>query len=236
MSTKTIPFPSASGKGLKIAVIDSGVQIKNPHIIARTSGILVGEATGDWSDSLGHGTAVMAAIQEKAPSAEYLAIKLFDGALAANSTRLIEAIEIALENGVDLINLSLGTFNMATKPAFESLVQGARQSGVLMICARSNNQQPMLPGILEGVVSVDVNWQLDRHSYRQTQADDAIYYLASGFPRPLPGIPPAHNLKGISFAVANMTGIVARAIELCPSRSLDDLHSTLAAYAPALEQ
>jgi len=39
-------------------------------------------------------------------------------------------------------------------------------------------------------------------------------FRASGYPRPVPGVPPARNLHGISFAVANMTGFVARACEL----------------------
>ena len=33
---------------------------------------------------------------------------------------------------------------------------------------------------------------------------------ASGFPRPVPGVPPERNLKGTSFAVANVTGVLAR--------------------------
>ena len=31
---------------------------------------------------------------------------------------------------------------------------------------------------------------------------------ASGYPRPIPGVPPERNLKGISFAVANVTGLL----------------------------
>jgi hypothetical protein len=35
-------------------------------------------------------------------------------------------------------------------------------------------------------------------------------FRATGFPRPIPGVPPARNLKGLSFAVANVSGTVAR--------------------------
>jgi hypothetical protein len=37
-------------------------------------------------------------------------------------------------------------------------------------------------------------------------------FYASPYPRPIPGVPVARNLQGISFAVANMTGLVARAL------------------------
>jgi hypothetical protein len=33
---------------------------------------------------------------------------------------------------------------------------------------------------------------------------------ASGYPRPIPGVPPERNLRGVSFAVANATGVIAR--------------------------
>jgi hypothetical protein len=36
---------------------------------------------------------------------------------------------------------------------------------------------------------------------------------ASGFPRPVPGLPPERNLKGLSFAVANATGLLALSLE-----------------------
>jgi hypothetical protein len=36
---------------------------------------------------------------------------------------------------------------------------------------------------------------------------------ASPFPRPIPGVPPERNLAGVSFAVANVTGFLARVLE-----------------------
>ena len=44
-------------------------------------------------------------------------------------------------------------------------------------------------------------------------------FLASGFPRPIPGVSPARNLGGISFAVANVTGVLARLLEAEPEVS-----------------
>ena len=55
-----------------------------------------------------------------------------------------------------------------------------------------------------------------------------MVFYASGFPRPLLGIPAARNLSGISFAVANMTGFVARACRDLEERSIDKVISILA--------
>jgi hypothetical protein len=222
-----MPFPGATGKGIRIAVIDSGVNITHPHIIAKTSGIVLGTESTSFADGLGHGTAVAAAIQEKAPEAEYFAVKLFDQSLAASSGRLLQAIEWAIDNQMDVVNLSLGTPNASVKPALQLLVKEAEAKGIIMVCARHDSRNPVFPGSLDGVVSVDVDWQLDRHAYR---VSDGLHYFASGFPRPLPGVPMSRNLRGISFAVANMTGFVARACQEMADRRLQTLQQSLALY------
>jgi hypothetical protein len=68
-----------------------------------------------------------------------------------------------------------------------------------------------LPGSLPGVVAVQLDWSCPRDAFRRVEYDGAPVFRASGFPRPIPGVPPDRNLSGISFAVANMTGFVARA-------------------------
>jgi hypothetical protein len=204
-----------TGHGLKIAVIDSGVNARHPHISAPTRSIALGEKDELCSvdDTLGHGTAVMAAIQEKAPDAEYFALKLFGNTLRTSTGRLIQAIEWCIEQRMDLVNLSLGTPNFDYRQELESLVARAASDGVLLVSARCAGEHPVLPGSLEGVIGVDVDWELPRDKYRIAYVDGAPRFFASGFPRPLPGVPPSRNLNGISFAVANMTGLVARVYE-----------------------
>jgi subtilisin family serine protease len=228
-----MPFPAATGRGLKIAVIDSGVNIRHPHICAPTRGVFLGLEGEDISsdDPVGHGTAVTAAIQEKAPQAEYYALKLFGASLRATSDRLIAAIAWTIENRMDVVNLSLGTSNIDRRDELEGLVKRAASAGTLLVSARSAGQRPVLPGVLEGVISVDVDWDLPRDRYRVGDENGSAYFLASGYPRPLPGISPARNLNGISFAVANMTGFVARACETLPGRSFNEISDALVAEA-----
>jgi hypothetical protein len=42
------------------------------------------------------------------------------------------------------------------------------------------------------------------------RADGDLHAWATGYPRPLPDVSPEDNLKGLSFAVANVTGLLAR--------------------------
>jgi len=56
-----------------------------------------------------------------------------------------------------------------------------------------------------------LDWDCPRDSYRSSLLPDGrTLYHASGFPRPIPGVAPERNLKGISFAVANVTGLIAK--------------------------
>jgi subtilisin family serine protease len=210
-----LPFPGAAGRGVKIAVIDSGVNVNHPHIIAPIQPVFLDTFDEERSveDRAGHGTAVTAAIQEKAPEAEYFAIKVFGRSLRTSSARLIEAIRWCVENRINVVNLSLGTNNMSARPELQELAGRAREGGVLLISARSAGAEPTLPGALPEAIGVDVDWELPRLRYRVSTVSDSPHFATSGFPRPLPGMDPARNLHGISFAVANMSGFAARAYQ-----------------------
>src|SRR5438034_751760 len=101
-----------TGAGIRVAVIDSGVHATHPHVGGVSGGVGIredGSLDGDFVDRLGHGTAVAAAIREKAPDAEIFAVKVFWQMLATNVATLVRAIDEASAHGAALINLSLGT-------------------------------------------------------------------------------------------------------------------------------
>ena len=55
-----------------------------------------------------------------------------------------------------------------------------------------------------------LDWSLDRHAcVVEDDGPPRMRVRASGLPRPIPGVPPERNLRGVSFAVANVTGILA---------------------------
>jgi len=220
-----------TGRGLKIAVIDTGLNARHPHICAPTHLVAFDsqQTEHSWVDILGHGTAVTAAIQEKAPHADYYILKLFGDSLRTTAGRLIQAMEWTIEHRMDVVNLSLGSTNLEHRPILESLVARATAAGVVLVAARYSGQTPVLPGMLDGVISVDVDWTLPRDRYRVLDVSSSPCFFASGYPRPLPGVPVSRNLSGISFAVANMTGFVARACEDLEQRSLDKVLQALTA-------
>ena len=93
-------------------MIDSGVHAGHPHVGGVAGGIGIdehGATHTDYIDRLGHGTAVTAAIREKAPDADIFAIKVFDRRVGRNGESLVGACEHALTLPAQIVNLSLGT-------------------------------------------------------------------------------------------------------------------------------
>jgi subtilisin family serine protease len=208
------PFAGHTGRGVRIAVVDSGIAEGHPHVGSIAGTIVVGGGDPpDPHDRIGHGTAVAAAIREKAADCELLSVKVFHDRLATNVAALASGIVEAATNGARLVNLSLGTANPAHEGALAAAVARAATDGALVVSAREANGVTWLPGSLAGVVGVIAEWEGDRGAIEVRIEGDAITIVASAYPRPIPGVPVERNLSGVSFAVANATGFVARVLE-----------------------
>jgi hypothetical protein len=199
---------------MRIAIIDSGIHAGHPHVGPVAGAVHLSGA--DAVDRLGHGTAVAGAIREKAPDAELYAVKVFDQRLSITIDTLLQALDWCRHNSMDVVNLSLGTSNQDHRTALEAAIRG---NGVVVSAAA------MMPGSLPGVIAVDSDAACPRDRFRYREG----VFLASPFPRPIPGVPPERNLNGVSFAVANMTGFVAHVLD-----SSDDLFAALQRQAESV--
>lgn len=218
-----------TGRGVRIAVIDSGVHAAHPHVGGVEQGVGIrddGLLDEDFVDRLGHGTAVTAAIREKSPDAGIIAVKVFWRSLSTDIGSLVRGIDEGRVRGASVINLSLGTSNVAHRSLLEEAVERASAQHVLIVGAIESDIDWM-PGSLDGVIPVMLDWQCPRHQYRIVTHNGRTAIAASGYPREIPNLPPERNLKGISFAVANASGFIARACQAAQSSWISDIWKTL---------
>lgn len=166
-------------------------------------------------DLLGHGTAVTAAIQEKAPTADIFVVRIFHRELSSTIVQLTAGIQWALDQRVDFISLSLGTANASHRERLEPLVERAAVQGCRIVSARHVGGVPAYPGCMATVLGVES----DPHVARDKVVFRDDIAIASPYPRPIPGLPPERNLSGISFAVANVTGYLAASVMADMARS-----------------
>lgn len=214
-------FAGATGADVRVAVVDSGIHVTHPHVAGIADAVAIG-ADGRplpltfpddrLSDRIGHGTAVAGAIREKAPDAQLISVRIFEHQMAATGPALVGAIDWCAAYGIHIINLSLGTTNPAHAGALSGAVARALATGALVVAAAPQPDAAWLPGGLPGVVSVEADWACPRDVCRGHIDDDgAMRLVASAYPRPIPGVPPDLNFRGLSFAVANATGFLALA-------------------------
>jgi subtilisin family serine protease len=219
-----------TGLGVRVAIVDSGVHALHPHVGGVEQGIAVrddGSLDEDFVDRLGHGTAVAAAIREKAPEAALVAVKVFWSALSTDISSLVRGIDEASSRGAAVINLSLGTQNAAHTPLLTAAVERAAGRGAIIVAALDEGGARWLPGSLDGVVPVRLDWSCPREGYRVIGSNGRRVIVASGYPRDIPNVPRERNVKGISFAVANASGFVARAMEAVPAGRLGEILDAL---------
>ena len=222
-----------TGRSVRVAVIDSGVHASHPHIGGVAGGVTIGTTSNEetFVDTIGHGTAVMAAIKEKAPDAEYFAVRVFYSSLRTSVDLILRGIEWCIANRIDVINLSLGTINPEHRARFAALIGTTTETGPILVAARNANGSPALPGCMPGVIGVELDWDCPRDTWYCNLTPDGLAVSASGYPRPVPGVPPAKNLHGISFAVANATGFVVQECESLKLRSYSNICAALTAHA-----
>ena len=204
---------------VSVAVVDSGVNVPHPHLPAVAGGLAIdfeGNIGETYVDRLGHGTAAAAAIHEKAPEAELWVVKVFDAELATTVRALVRAIDWASECGCRLVNLSLGTPNEFREKELAPAIERAVARGTIVVSAFEHEGLRWFPGSISGALGVVMDAEQPREAVSPIEIDGRQVLRASPYPRPIPGVPLDRNLNGISFAVANATGVLARLLEDAP--------------------
>jgi hypothetical protein len=210
---------------LKIAIIDSGINRNHFHVgnVAgghgyRHNGAGKIELDPDFSDEIGHGTAIAGILSEKAPFADLYAIKIFQKELAASADVLMLALKWAIKERIKIVHLSLGIEVEAYREDFKALCKTAHDRNIIILAAARSSRDSIIPAAFQTVIGVFWDHQCgkDMISYHP---GEKIEFGAYGWPREIPGMPQEMNFRGNSFAVAHVTGKVAQIVEKCPNAS-----------------
>ncbi len=232
-----IVLPTKGGKGVRVAVLDSGINAPHSHVREVVGGVHVRwhedatlEFDADYRDLLGHGTAVAGVIRAKAPEVELYAVKVFHRELRTHAVVVAEGIRWTIQHGMHVVNVSLGTEQEEHRGQLQSACDEAARCGVILVAASEDNERAWFPASFPSVIAVagDAACAWDEYFF---YSDHAVPFRAHPSPRPLPGRPQARNLRGHSFAAAHITARVACILAEKPQASKEEVIELLRAQA-----
>jgi len=218
---------------IEIALIDSGVNPNHPHVNWVEGGCgFVSDPEGrvttapDFSDTIGHGTAVAGIIREQVPHARLYALKIFYEDLGAPASFLLESLKWAILKNIKMIHLSLGMESNASKAELEELCDLAFKKNIIIVAAARSSNDLVFPSAFKTVIGAYWHHECDRHSLVY-HPNNPIDFGAHGYPRPLPGLPREMNFSGNSFAAAHVTAKAAQLLEKDPDLNLSSLKEAM---------
>jgi subtilisin family serine protease len=225
-----------TGRGIKIAVIDSGIELSHPALrhlrliddvaFELNEQGMVSSVPGWGIDAYGHGTAVASVILQAAPEAQLGNFRVLDSRLGSKFEIIDEAARIAIERGYHIINCSFGSSaSLNAIGHYKSWIDYAYKQGVHVVsaCSNSDFREPELPGFFPSVITVNMARTLAKNFFlrwdvtRGGKVQHLVEFAARGVDLEIPW--KNHRVvrnSGSSFAAPHVTGLLACLLSVYP--------------------
>ena len=229
----------ATGAGVRIGIIDSGLENDHPMLRGRVIENVAVEMTDDGPtvvpdearDLFGHGTACGAIIVSMAPQVELVSIRVLGEDLRGKGTAFAAGLEWAIDRGLSACNLSLSSKSEALYPVFHDLADRAYFAGTALVSAANNVPAPSYPSLFSSVFSVAAHGEADPERIYYNPAPP-VEFGAWGVDVPIAWKDGGTTVAtGNSFAAPHVTGLVARILSKHPGLTPFEVKSILASVA-----
>jgi subtilisin len=157
-------WSGSTGEGVRVAVVDSGVDADHPRVGSVAGGVVVEPDDSaprgvriverPHEDLFGHGTACAGIIRKLAPGCEIYSIRVLGAGLKGRGTVFAAGLEWAIDAGMNVVNLSLSTSRADYYGMFQRLTDRAYFAGTTIVAAINNVPAPSYPAQFSSVVSV----------------------------------------------------------------------------------
>ncbi len=238
--TREWAWEGGTGKGIKVAVIDSGIDAMHPALAGQVDGYVTiitdkeGGITYDLSphqDDFGHGTACAGIIRSIAPECEIYSIKVLGASLSGRANVFIAGLRWAIENGMHVCNLSLGTNKKDFFGILHELVDLAYFRNVILVAAANNLPVPLFPSVYASVISVASHAVQDPYCFYYNP-EPPIEFGALGINVRVPWLKQGWvTSTGNSYATPHMAGIITRILSKNPTLTPFQVKTVLCALA-----
>jgi subtilisin len=229
---------AATGRGVHVAVLDSGVDPAwGLAAVGEGVGLLDRGETGyrlrpsaDVTDLDGHGTACIDILNRAAPGAVLHPVRLFHRRRQTSPEVLLAGLRWAVERRMDVVNLSLCTLDRSLLVPLYRACEEARLAGVLVVAAADGRYELSLPAVFGNTIGVAAGRFTAGTDYRY-RPESAIECLAEGRADVRWRAGGRRLVEASSYAAPRIAGLVARFLEGRPRAGLADVHELLARHA-----
>lgn len=239
--TREWAWGEATGSGVDVAVVDSGIDAEHPMVGGVDSAVAlsydsaeedgVRRVEGPHEDLFGHGTACAGIIRALAPQCRLHSVRVLGERLTGKGLVFAAGLEWAIEHRFRVVNLSLSTGKEDYFGRFHELADRAYFAGIMLVCAVNNVASPSYPSQYASVFSVAAHDRQDPFGFD--------YNPAPPVELGAPGIDVTVAWKGggtivstgNSFAAPHVAGLIARLLSKHPDLTPFQVKTVLHALA-----
>ncbi len=216
---------------VKIAVIDNGIDnaliafgLENKVYVDSVTKCVIDDK--DMSSvSFAHGTFCAYIIKKNVVNSELYSVRILD----ENGKGLINSISPALEwcyqNGIRLVNFSLGTTHFHDKSKIREIINRYANKNMIIVAATSNSGYTTYPASFSNVISVEVGEDFCFAEY--AQKEKGVDFSAPIKQEHFFGKTPIGTSRSNSYATPYVTAMIANILQEKPSASLTTIRETL---------
>jgi subtilisin len=153
---------NATGRGVRVCIVDSGVEQDHPRVGPVADARAVEEQSdGSWSvvpakaqDLSGHGTACASVVRSVAPDCEIHSVRVLGHGMSGSGDALLTGLRWVIAQRFDVVNLSLSTTNRKFVDALRTLTDEAYFRKTVLVASAHNLPMESFPWRFSSVISV----------------------------------------------------------------------------------
>lgn len=215
--TREWAWGEADGSGVRVCVLDSGVDASHPlvgeldssfDVVTQANGEL-GVAPAEPIDLAGHGTACAGIIRSIAPGASLTSVRVLTDGAHGSGAALLAGLKWAIDEGFDVINMSLSTTKPQFRPTLNELSDRAYFRRCTLVASAHNMPVLSYPWPFASVISVASHDEPDPMTYYYNPSPPVEFYGRGVRVRVAWAGGKEVRSTGNSFATPHIAGICA---------------------------
>jgi subtilisin len=239
--TREWAWGGATGAGVDVAIIDSGIDADHPMVRGVESAVAfrydadaetgVAVEVGPHPDLFGHGTACAGIIRRVAPECRIHSLRVLGERLTGKGVVFAAALKWAIENRMHVVNMSLSTGKSDYFAVFHELADEAYFSRVMLVCAVNNVPGPTYPSQYATVFSVAAHERKDPFGF-DVNPSPPVEFGAPGIDVEV-AWSGGTTLRstGNSFAAPHLAGLVSLILSKHPRLTPSEMKAVLRSIA-----